>query len=107
MEGLGAAGWPLLARAQRQTKPVISWLDVRPGSPEREAVEGFRRGLADVGLSEGRDVTVEYHTADTHNERPPALAADVVRRRPAVIVAPTGISALAAKAATRDYQSFF
>jgi putative ABC transport system substrate-binding protein len=58
--------------------------------------------LAEAGFSEGRDVTVEYHTADGHLERLPALAADLVRRRPAAIVAPSGNSALAAKAATRD-----
>jgi hypothetical protein len=68
--GLGAAGWPLLVRAQQQTKPTIGWLDSRPGGPPREDVEGFRRGLAEVGLSVGRDVTVEdiislgtYHLA--------------------------------------------
>jgi putative tryptophan/tyrosine transport system substrate-binding protein len=94
-------------RAQQQTNPIIGWLDVRPGRPPREWVEGFRRGLAEVGFSEGRDVTVEYHTADTHNERLPALAADLVRRRLAAIVAPTGISALAAKAATRDIPVIF
>jgi putative tryptophan/tyrosine transport system substrate-binding protein len=103
----GAAVLPLAARAQQQTKPIIGWLDVRPGRPPREWVEGFRRGLAEVGFSEGRDVTVEYRTADTHNERLPVLAADLVRRRLAAIVAPTGISALAAKAATRDIPVIF
>jgi putative tryptophan/tyrosine transport system substrate-binding protein len=105
--GLGGAVWPLVVRAQPQTKPTIAWLDVQPGRPPREWVEGFRRGLANVGFSEGRDVTVEYYTADTHNERLPAFAADVVHRKPAAIVAPTGISALAAKAATRDIPVIF
>jgi putative tryptophan/tyrosine transport system substrate-binding protein len=63
--------------------------------------------LADVGVSEGRDVTVEYQTAEDHNERLPALAADLVRRRPAAIFAPTGTAALAAKAATRDIPIIF
>jgi putative tryptophan/tyrosine transport system substrate-binding protein len=54
-----AAGWPLLVRPQQQTKPVIGWLDAQPGGPVPEYVEGFRRGLAEVGLSVGRDVTVE------------------------------------------------
>jgi putative ABC transport system substrate-binding protein len=106
ISGLGAAGWPLLVRAQQRTKPVIGWLDFPPGLP-REAIEGFRRGLAETGFSEGRDVTVEYHTVDGHSERLPALAADLVRRRPAAIVAPTGGSALAAKAATRDIPIIF
>jgi putative ABC transport system substrate-binding protein len=105
--GLGAAGWPLLVRAQQQTKPVIGWLDTRPGGPARGFVEAFRRGLAEVGFSEGRDLTVEYYTADGHYERLPALAADVVRRRPAAIVAATNEAAVAAKAATRDIPIIF
>ena len=103
----GAAAWPLLVRAQQQTKPIIGWLDVRPGGPARESVEGFRRGLAEVGFSEGRDVTVEYHTGDGNLERLPALAAGLVRRRPAAIVAGTSGGALAAKAATRDIPIIF
>src|SRR5215467_1474029 len=92
--GLGAASWPLLVRAQQHTKPTIGWLDVRPGGPLRETVEGFGRGLAEVGVSAGRDVTVEYYTADGNYERLSALAADLVRRSPAAIVASSGISAL-------------
>src|SRR5262245_25832005 len=75
--GLGATFWPLLVRAQQRTKPTIGWLDLLPGGPPPEVVEGFRRGLADVGLSEGRDVTIEYHTVDGHFERLPELAADL------------------------------
>jgi putative tryptophan/tyrosine transport system substrate-binding protein len=56
--GLGAAAWPLAARAQQRTKPIIGWFDVRPGGPLPEFVEGFRRGLAETGFSEGRDVTL-------------------------------------------------
>jgi putative tryptophan/tyrosine transport system substrate-binding protein len=104
--GLGsAAGWPLLVRAQQQTKPVIGWLDVRPGGPYREYIEGFRQGLAQLGFSEGRDVTIEYHSGA--RERLSALTADVVRRRPAAIVALTGDLALVAKAATRDIPIIF
>jgi hypothetical protein len=56
--GLGsAAAWPLLVRAQQQTKPTIGWLDSQPGEPWRDFVEGFRRGLAEAGFSEGHDVT--------------------------------------------------
>jgi putative tryptophan/tyrosine transport system substrate-binding protein len=105
--GLGSAGWPLLVRAQPQTKPVIGSLDIEPGGPQPEFVERFRRGLAEEGVSEGRDVTVEYHSAEGYSERLSALAADLVRRRVAAIVAPTGISALAAKAATRDIPIIF
>src|SRR6516162_489126 len=105
--GLVAAGWPLLVRAQQQTKPTIVWLDTRPGGPLPEFVEGVRRGLAEVGFSEGRDVMIEYLTADGHFERLPALAADLVRRRPAAMIAIGGLAALAAKAATRDIPIIF
>jgi hypothetical protein len=100
--GLGVAGWPLLVRAQQQSKPVIGWLDITPTAPLPVFVEGVRRGLAEIGFSEGRDVAVEYHLADGHPERLSALAADLVRRKPAAILAPQNNSALAAKAVTRD-----
>jgi putative tryptophan/tyrosine transport system substrate-binding protein len=103
----GAAAWPLLARAQQQTKPTIAWLENRSGRATPEPVEGFRRGLAEVGFSEGRNVTVEYHNAGGHYEQLPALAADLVRRRPAAIIATAGPAALAAKAATRDIPIIF
>jgi putative ABC transport system substrate-binding protein len=110
------AGWPLLARAQQQTKPTIGYLGLTPGPTNTVApavgqwlavTEGIRPGLAEVGFSEGRDVTTEYYTADGHPERLPALAADVVRRRPAAIIAVNTITALAAKAATRDIPIIF
>jgi putative tryptophan/tyrosine transport system substrate-binding protein len=106
--GLGGAGaWPLAAWAQQPTIPVVGWLDVRPGGPQPEFVKGFRRGLAEVGFSEGRNVTVEYYSADGHPERLSALAADLVRRKPAAILAPQNNSALAAKAATQDIPIIF
>ena len=96
----GAAAWPLAVNAQQQTKPIIGWLDTRPGVPPREINEAFRRGLAEIGFLEGRDVTVEYHTTDGHPGTLPALTADLVLRRVAVILAATTASAVAAKAAT-------
>ena len=105
----GAASWPLLVRAQQRTNPVIGWLDNQPGGPRAlpEFLEEFRLGLAEIGFSEGRDVTFEYYVADGHPERLPALAADLVRRRPAAIIAGGGGAALAAKAATRDIHIIF
>jgi putative tryptophan/tyrosine transport system substrate-binding protein len=103
--GIRAVAWPLVARAQQQTKPVIGVLDSQVGGPPREWAEGFRRGLAEVGFSVGRDVTVEYYLADGHPEQLSALAADLVRRRPAAIVARAGL--LDAKAATRDIPIIF
>src|SRR5262249_46811435 len=103
--------WPLLVRAQQQAKPIIGWLDGArwegPFSAQPEFVDGFRPGLAEFGLSEGRDVTIEYHTADGYDERLPTLAADAVRGRPAAIIAIGGLAALAAKAATRDISIIF
>jgi putative tryptophan/tyrosine transport system substrate-binding protein len=103
----GAVACPVMVRAQQQTKPVIGWLEVQAGGPRPEFVEAFRRGLAEVGFSEGRDVTVEYHLADGHFERLSALAADLVRRKPAAILATQNNSALAAKAATQDIPIIF
>ena len=61
-----AAAWPLAVSAQ-QTKPTIGWLT--DALPPRDSVDAFRRGLAEIGFLEGRDVTVEYHTTDGHSER--------------------------------------
>ena len=104
----GAAACPLAARAQRQTKPIIGVLDIRPrGSTRGRAIDAFRRGLAEIGFLEGRDVTLEYRTAEGHLEQLPSLAADLVRRRVAVILAQSTDSALAAKAATRTIPVVF
>jgi putative ABC transport system substrate-binding protein len=104
----GAAAWPLAARAQQRTAlPVVGWLHTRPGVPGRQIFDAFRGGLAEIGFLEGREVTVEYHTAEGHLEQLPSLAADLVRRRVAVILAQTGDSALAAEAATRTIPVVF
>ena len=94
--GLGsAAAWSLTARAQQSAMPVIGWL----GEQTPEPPEAFRRGLAEMGFVEGRNVAVEYRWAGGDRERLSALASDLVLRRVSVILVNTGNAALAAKAA--------
>ena len=103
----GAAAWPVASSAQQQSKPTIGWLSTQPRVARREVIDAFRRGLAEIGFLEGHDVTVEYHTAEGLLEQLPSLAADLVRRKVAVIHAVTGDAALAVKAATRTIPVVF
>jgi len=104
----GAAAWPLAALAQQPAPPTIGVLDARlPGVEIKDYAGAFLRGLEESGFVEGRNVAIEYRYAELHPERLPALAADLVLRKDALIVALGTDAALAAKAATRNVPIVF
>jgi putative ABC transport system substrate-binding protein len=98
----GAAAWPLAALAQRPTMPVVGVLYGVAAAEWADNMTGFRRGLSETGFVEGRNVAIEYRWGDGHFDRMPAMAADLIARKVAVILAGGNIDGVrATMAATR------
>jgi hypothetical protein len=98
---LGVATWPLVARAQQPATPVIGFINGGSADASVSFVAAFRKGLNETGHVEGRNVTVEHHWLERKYDRLPALVADLISRRVAVITTPGNApAALAAKDAT-------
>jgi ABC-type uncharacterized transport system substrate-binding protein len=106
--GGAAVGWPLVVRAQQPSMPVVGFMSTLSPENISTPMVGFHQGLKETGYREGQNLAIEYRWAQGHYDRLPELAADLVRRRVAVLVASGGDpSPQIAKAATQTIPIVF
>ena len=104
--GGAAAAWPIAAHAEQSTKPVIGLMHATIQAND-EFVAAFKEGLSQTGYVDGRNVSIEFRSAEGLYDRLPAIAAEFVRRQVNVIAAGTPVAALAAKRATTSIPIVF
>jgi putative tryptophan/tyrosine transport system substrate-binding protein len=101
----GAAAWPLAARAQQLTTPVVGLLGAGSPEPNAKWIAAVRQGLTETGHIEGRNVTIEYRWAEGKYDQLPPMAIDLVQRKTALIFADSLPVAPQPKPPLRKFQS--